>query len=157
MLVELDREKLQYNLDQQKAALARALAKYGATEPGHLPPIEQTPDVQKAAAELEQAKQASERADELHKRQLIPKQALDDAETTLRSKQAAYDSALQNARNLRADIDAADADDEARRSAAARHEHPRAVRRLRPEADGLARRVREEPDAGDEASCASIR
>ena len=62
MLIELDREKLQYNLDKQKAALARALAKYGATEPGHLPPIEQTPDVQKAAAELAQAKQAFERA-----------------------------------------------------------------------------------------------
>src|SRR5204862_5101551 len=47
-MVELDREKLQYNLDQQKAALARALAKYGANEPGRLPSIEQTPDVQKA-------------------------------------------------------------------------------------------------------------
>ncbi len=34
-LVELDREKLEYNLEHQKAALARALAKYGATEPGH--------------------------------------------------------------------------------------------------------------------------
>ena len=31
-LVELDREKLQYNLDQQKAALARALTKYGGTD-----------------------------------------------------------------------------------------------------------------------------
>ena len=39
-LIELDREKLEYNLENQKAALARALAKYGATEPGHLPPIE---------------------------------------------------------------------------------------------------------------------
>ena len=47
---------------------------------------------------------------------LIPQQALDDAETTLRSKQASYDSALQNARNLSADIDASDADHEAGRS-----------------------------------------
>src|SRR6185436_51124 len=37
VLIELDREKLEYNLQNQKAALARALAKYGATEPGHLP------------------------------------------------------------------------------------------------------------------------
>jgi HlyD family secretion protein len=109
ILVELDREKLQYNLDQQKAALARALAKYGAPEPGRLPPIERTPDVQKAAAELVQAKQAYERADELHKRQLIPKQQLDDADATLRAKQAGYDSSLQNARNLQADIDASNA------------------------------------------------
>ena len=108
-LVELDREKPQYNLDQQKAALDRALAKYGASETGKLPPVEQTPDVQKAAAELAQAKQGHERAVELQKQQLVPKQTLDDAETTLRSKQASYESALQNAKNLRADIDASDA------------------------------------------------
>jgi len=108
-LLELDREKLEYNLQNQKAALARALAKYGATEPGHLPPTDQTPDVRKADAELRQAKQAFDRAEELNKRQLIPRQALDDAEATLRSKQAAYESALQNAKNLSADIDASNA------------------------------------------------
>lgn len=109
VLVELDREKRQYSLDQQRASLARALARYGANEPGKLPPIEQTPDVQRAAAELAQAKQAYDRAEELHRRQLVPKQQLDDAESTLKAKQAGYDSALQNAKNLRADIDASDA------------------------------------------------
>ncbi len=109
VLIELDREKLEYTLDGQKAALARAMAKYGATEPTRLPPIEQTPDVQKAVAELAQAKQAFDRAQELTHRQLLPKQSLEDAETTLRSKQAAYDSSLQNARNLSADIDASNA------------------------------------------------
>ena len=109
VLIELDREKPQYNFDQQKAALARALAKYGAADTANVPPIEQTPDVQKAQAELVQAKQAYDRADELHKRQLVPKQALDDAEATLRSKQASYDSSIQNAKNLRADIDASNA------------------------------------------------
>jgi RND family efflux transporter MFP subunit len=108
-LVELDREKLQYNFDQQKAALARALAKYGASEPGQLPAIEQTPEVKKAAAELVQVRQAYERAEELHRRQLIPKQQLDDADATLRAKQATYDASLQNAKNLRADIDASNA------------------------------------------------
>ena len=108
-LVELDREKPQYTLDQQKAALARALAKYGASDPAHLPAIEKTPDVQKAQAELAQAKQGFDRAEELHRRQLVPKQTLDDAQTMLQSKQASYDSALQNAKNLRADIDASEA------------------------------------------------
>jgi multidrug efflux pump subunit AcrA (membrane-fusion protein) len=108
-LVELDREKPQYNLDQQKAALDRALAKFGAPDTAHLPPFERTPDVQKAQAELVQAKQGFDRAEELHKRQLVPKQTLDDAETMLQSKQASYDSALQNAKNLRADIDASEA------------------------------------------------
>jgi RND family efflux transporter MFP subunit len=108
-LVELDREKPQYNLDQQKAALERALAKFGASDTAHLPAFERTPDVQKAQAELVQAKQGFDRAEELHKRQLVPKQTLDDAETMLQSKQASYDSALQNAKNLRADIDASEA------------------------------------------------
>jgi RND family efflux transporter MFP subunit len=109
VLLQLDREKLEYNLDQQKAALARALARYGAPDPEHRPPVEQTPDVQRAAAELDQARQGFQRADELHKRQLVPQQALDDAQVTLRAKQAAYESSLQNARNLAADIDASNA------------------------------------------------
>jgi multidrug efflux pump subunit AcrA (membrane-fusion protein) len=108
-LVELDREKQQYSLDQQRAGLARALAKYGAAEPGRLPAIELTPDVQKAAAELQQAKQAHQRAEELHRRQLLARQQLDDAEATLQAKQAGYDAAVQNAKNLRADIDVSDA------------------------------------------------
>src|SRR6187402_3680291 len=109
VLVELDREKLQYNLDQQKAALARSLARYGANEPGRLPPIDQTPDVKRAAAELNQAKRGFDRATELSKRQLLSQQALDDADAVLRTKQAEYDSALQNARNMAADIDASNA------------------------------------------------
>ena len=108
-IIELDREKLEYNLQNQKAALARALAKYGANDPTHLPAGKDTPDVKKADAELVQARQAFDRAEELNKRQLIPKQTLDDADATLRSKQAAYESAVQNAKNLNADIDASNA------------------------------------------------
>ena len=109
VLAELDREKLQYNLDQQKAALARSLARYGAAEPGRLPPIDQTPDVKRVAAELNQAKRGFERASELSKRQLLSQQALDDADAVLRTKLAEYDSALQNAKNMAADIDASNA------------------------------------------------
>jgi multidrug efflux pump subunit AcrA (membrane-fusion protein) len=109
VLLELDREKPQYNLEQQQAALQRALAKFGAADTQHLPPIEKTPDVQKAQAELVQAKQAFDRAEELQRRQLVPKQTLDDAQAMLQAKQAGYDSALQNAKNLRADIDATQA------------------------------------------------
>ena len=108
-LVELDREKAEYNLAQQRAALQRALAQYGAPDPQHLPAIEKTPDVQKAQADLVQAKQAFDRANELYKRQLVPKQTLDDAQAALQSKQASYDSSLQNAKNLEANIAAADA------------------------------------------------
>ena len=104
VLIELDGEKLGYSADEQNAALERALAKYGAARPDVLPPIEQTPDVQKAAAELLQAKQSLDRAEELYKRQLVPKQLLDDSEATYRAKQATHEVAIQNAKNLRADI-----------------------------------------------------
>jgi multidrug efflux pump subunit AcrA (membrane-fusion protein) len=109
VMVELDREKAEYNLDQQRAALARTLAQYGAPDPQHLPAFEKTPDVQKANADLAQAKQAFDRASALFKRTLVPQQTLDDAATALQSKQASYDSSLQNARNLQASIAAADA------------------------------------------------
>ena len=109
VLVELDREKAEYNLEQQRAALARTLAQYGAPDPQHLPPSEKTPDVQKAAADLAQAKQSYDRANQLFKRTLVPQQTLDDAATALQSKQASYDSSLQNAKNLQASIAAADA------------------------------------------------
>jgi RND family efflux transporter MFP subunit len=108
-LIQLDNEKQQYNFDQQKAALARALAQYGATDPKNLPDIEKTPDVQKASADLQQAKQSYERASELFKRTLVPRQTLDDAETALQSKRASYDASLQTAKNLRASIQGSEA------------------------------------------------
>ena len=109
VLIQLDRERQQYTFDQQRAALARALAQYGATDPENLPDIEKTPDAQKANAELVQATQAFERADELFKRTLISQQALDDARAALQSKRAIYNSALQNAKNLRASIQGSEA------------------------------------------------
>jgi len=109
VLVRIDNEKQQYTYEQQQATLARALAQYGAPNPQHLPPIEQTPDVQKAKADLVQANQGYARADELFAKMLISQQQHDDARTALQSKQASYDSALQGARNLRASIQASEA------------------------------------------------
>jgi RND family efflux transporter MFP subunit len=108
-VIELDRERQQYTYEQQQAELARALAQYGATDPRSLPDIEKTPDVQKASAELVQAKQAFERAAELFKRTLLSQQALDDARANLQSKEALYNAALQNAKNLGASIRSSEA------------------------------------------------
>jgi HlyD family secretion protein len=104
VLIELDREKLQYNLELQRAALTRAMAKYGTTDISRLPPAEKTPDVQRAAAELAQAKQSFDRAKELFGRQLLPRQSLDDAQATLQAKQAIYDASLQTAQTLGVDV-----------------------------------------------------
>jgi RND family efflux transporter MFP subunit len=108
-LIQIDREKQQYNFDQQRATLEKALAQLGAPDPQHLPEAEKTPDVQKANADLAQARQAYDRANALFKRTLVPQQTLDDAATALQSKQASYDLSLQNAKNLRASIQASEA------------------------------------------------
>ena len=95
-LVVLDPEKLQYRLDQQRATLGRAMARYGVADlSAALPDIERTPDVQRAAAELELAGQAFRRATELHRQKLLPQQQMDDADAVLKAKKAAYESALQ--------------------------------------------------------------
>lgn len=109
LLIELDSEKQQYAYEQQQAALARALAQYGATDPKQLPEIEKTPDARRANAELVQATQAFDRASELFKRTLISQQALDDARATLQSARSRYDSALQGGKDLRASIQASEA------------------------------------------------
>ncbi len=109
LLIKIDNEKQQYTYDQQQAALARALAQYGASDPQNLPDIEKTPDAQRANADLVQATQAFDRANELFKRTLISQQALDDARAALQSKRAIYNAALQNGKNLRASIQASEA------------------------------------------------
>lgn len=121
VLVELDREKLEYRYNASRAAWQRARARYGLDDGNGNGgsggasgrrvdrPVESTPDVQKAAAELAQAEQAVTRARELARRGLLPNQQLDDAEGRYRSAKAGYDAAVQNARNLRADIDAGEA------------------------------------------------
>src|SRR5919112_69533 len=83
VLVRLDNDKQQYTYSQQEAALARALAQYGASDPEHLPDIEKTPEAQRANADLVQATQAYDRANELFKRKLVSQQALDDAKAAL--------------------------------------------------------------------------
>ena len=109
VLIRLDNEKQQYTFEQQKAAYARALAQYGATDAEHLPEIEETPDVKRATADLDQATQNFDRASELFKRTLIPQQALDDARSALQTRKAQHESARQNSRNLRASIQASQA------------------------------------------------
>src|SRR5262249_13328447 len=46
VIVELDRDKPQYKVNQQRATLNRSLAKYGVTDADQpLPPVDQTPEV----------------------------------------------------------------------------------------------------------------
>ena len=109
VLVRLDNERQTYSYQQQQASLARTLAQYGATDPQHLPEPENTPDVRRAAAELAQAENAFKRANELSRRELVSRQEFDVAQAELQTKRAGLEVALQNARNLRASIQASEA------------------------------------------------
>ena len=110
VLIRLDNERQQYAHQQQQAALKRALAQYGAGDPQQLPAPENTPDVRRASAELAQATRAHDRAAELFKRELLSQQLFDDAQAELQTKRAGYDVAVQNAANLRAGIQASEAE-----------------------------------------------
>jgi RND family efflux transporter MFP subunit len=109
VLVRLDNERQQYAYQQQQAVLARTLAQYGAKDTQHLPEPEDTPDVRRANAELVQARANFERAQVLFKRELLSRESFDAAQADLQTKQAGYDVALQNARNLSASIRASEA------------------------------------------------
>jgi RND family efflux transporter MFP subunit len=109
VLVRLDNERQRYAYQQQQATLARTLAQYGATDPQRLPEPENTPDVRRANAELAQANNTFKRASELSRRELVSQQDFDVAQAELQTKRAGYEVALQNARNLRASIQASEA------------------------------------------------
>ena len=103
-LVELDQEKLRYKLDEQRAALEQARARYGADGDGELPPLERMPDVTSAAAQLAEARHQLDRANTLATRSLLPQSQLDEAKTRVETATAAHASALASARQLRAEI-----------------------------------------------------
>ena len=127
VLIQLDNEKQQYSFEQQQAALARALAQYGAPDPQHLPEIEQTPDVQKANADLVQAQRAFDRANELFKRTLVPQQTLDEARTALESSQGELQLVAARREKPAREHPGIGSVDEACRPKPARHGNPRAV------------------------------
>lgn len=106
ILVELDHEKAQYGVEAQRAALAQARAKFGASETGELPALERVPEVVSAASQLADASQRLERAKSLSARSIVSTSDLDDAKTKFDVAVAAHDQALASARQVRADIEA---------------------------------------------------
>ena len=106
VLVELDKEKAQYGVEAQRAALAQARAKYGAPDAGDLPPLERVPEVVSAVAQLADAKQRLDRAKSLAAQSIVSKSDLDDAQTRYDTAVAAHQQALASGRQLRADIEA---------------------------------------------------
>ncbi len=92
-------EELQYQLDEKVSALRQTLARLGVSdESASLKSETSVPEVQKAAAELQQAKLNYDRARDLFQQSLIPKQQLDDGEAKFNSARATYEATLQQVR-----------------------------------------------------------
>ncbi len=85
-LVVLDPEKLQYRLDQQRATLARAMARYGVADrrrrcrPSNGRPTSNGPPPSSC-----RRTRGSSAPAELQRRKLLPQQPLDDADATLKT------------------------------------------------------------------------
>ena len=105
-LLELDQEKLQYRAEGQRAALDQARARYGASGDGPLPPLDKVPAVVSTAAQMADARQQLDRANNLASRNLLSRSDLETAQTRFDTAKAAHDQALASARQLRADIEA---------------------------------------------------
>ena len=105
-LIELDSEKLQYRAEAQRAALEQARARYGASGEEELPPLDRVPNVVSTAAQLADAQQQLDRANNLASRSLLSRSDLETAQTRFDTAKAAHDQALASARQLRADIEA---------------------------------------------------
>ncbi len=102
-LVEIAPVEFKLAADQQEALLEEARAKLGLTEgDGEVKDPTKTAAVQKAAADLNNAKQKFQRTKELAEQGLLPKQTYDQDESTYKAAQASYDLALQDVRNLQA-------------------------------------------------------
>jgi membrane fusion protein, multidrug efflux system len=111
VLLAIAPEEFQYQLDEKVSALRQTLARLGVDDEGSALKSETAvPEVQKAAAELQQAKLDYERARELSRQALIPKQRLDDAEAKFNSARAGYEATLQQVRVTEAAVSQYQAD-----------------------------------------------
>ena len=104
-LVSISPVELQLAAEQQAAALDQARSRLGLTgDQKEIGDLSQAAGVKKAAADLADAKQKFQRAQELMNQGLLPRQSYEEAESRLNSAQASYDLALQDARTLAGSI-----------------------------------------------------
>ena len=109
-LVGISKVELSLEVDRQRAAVQQARARLGL---GPTDPMPKTPDqiafVRRAAADLFDAEQKNGRAEELFRNQLISQQQLDEAATRFKGARAAYEEALLQVEQLKAQLQSSEA------------------------------------------------
>ena len=110
VLVSISVTELQYEVDRQRAAVQQVRARLGIGPADPLPrDPAQVAFVQRAAADLYDAEQKFRRAEQLHRDQLISQQQLDEAGTRFKGARAAYDEAVQQVDQLKAQLQSSEA------------------------------------------------
>lgn len=105
IMVEVDPVELQYAVEQQRAQVNQTRAQLGIA-PGEPPPKDpsKVAFVQRAAADLFDAEQKFQRAQQMFHGTLISQQQLDEASTRYQGAKAAYALALQDVDRLKAQL-----------------------------------------------------
>jgi len=104
-LVELDPLEYQLAVNRQVAALGQVLARLGVgAENDPLPDPEATSSVVRAEAEREEARLQHDRSKALYEKGVVSRQVFDLAESRYRVAQANYITAVEEVRNLKAQV-----------------------------------------------------
>jgi RND family efflux transporter MFP subunit len=110
VLVTLSPVELQYELERQRAAVRQIRAQLGLGPNDPLPrDPAQVAYVQRAAAELFDAEQKYQRAEQLFRDKLISQQQLDEAAARFKAARAAHDLAVQEVERLKAQFESSEA------------------------------------------------
>jgi len=104
VLVRIDDRELQFAQERAESALNQVNAQLGISSGSAMPADQNVASVKQAAANLDDAKAAFERAETLGSRGLLSKVDKDTAETRLKVSQANYDAALDTVHSLKASL-----------------------------------------------------
>jgi len=104
-LVVLDKRELQFEVERQQGLVSQVRAQLGIG-PNDPPPADarKLATVQRAEADLFDAKRKYERAQSMFKDQLISQQQFDEAASRFQSTQASYELAVQDVQGLKAQL-----------------------------------------------------
>jgi RND family efflux transporter MFP subunit len=106
ILVHISDEEQRYLLAQNEAQLRQSLERLGlSSEKDRLADVRQAPDVRRAAADLLEARQRFDRLKSLVEQGIGAKSDLDQASARLQAMQAAYDSTINQTRNLQQEVE----------------------------------------------------
>jgi RND family efflux transporter MFP subunit len=101
VLVHISDEEQRYLLAQNEAQLAQSMERLGLkNEKDRVKDVRETPDVRRAAADLNEAKQRFERSKNLVEQGIGAKVELDSATSRLQSAQASFDATINQIRNM---------------------------------------------------------